>query len=513
MTRDDIPPVIRQELATASRQFFAQYADVDRDEIVAKVEWALVEFMNDVHVWRTDLPKAEGDNVGKGRPQTTPSQRASQVIPEVEQLHQFLLDNPRWGFFARLRMTALHRRPRLSKYAAQILAGLRFVGSGVLFDYEEPRGFIANRGPDALQPWGDAPVSLDNRRIKRAFARRAAEYRLTYLKWRSAGVTPSEELRRILLGLSNRGAQHFRIGHLIGALTPGLRVRLMQTAGAAVERLRILFALPDNVKGAGRLQPLAYFDRQAPIYALGARLLNMALRWSDIQEERQRALDIEGAAELPENLGRLIGRVVTAAVKIAARQNDRWIGVGGFKPFIGVWVNQIGKGIAEPEVEPGLHLLTARIARALLEKREQAIVLADHAMTMWRWLDQIDRRGGVMKGDRPSLGVLSGLAYHRLLDWAEETEAQLNEGILFASDFGRRDAGTPLRFPNLTTTALRGRYPIAFYRNRRFADVPPAAILELLEVLYRDEPAQFVRVREARNALLGGELAVGEALR
>jgi hypothetical protein len=287
----------------------------------------------------------------------------------------------------------------------------------------------------------------------------------------------------------------------------------MQTARAAVERLRILFALPDNVKGAGRLQPLTYFDRKAPIYSLGARLLDMAWHWSDIQEERQRALDIDCAEQLPKNLGRLIGRFVAAAVRIAASQNDRWIGIGGFKPFFGVSVDQIGMGIAEPEVEPGLHLLTSRIARALLEKREQSIVLADHAMTIWRWLDQIDLRGGVMKGDRAALGVLSGLGYHRLLDWAEETEAKLNEGILFASDFGRRDAGTPLRFPNLTTTALRRRYPIAFYRGRRFADVPPAAILELLAVLYRDEPAQLIRIREACDALLDGEFAVGEELR
>jgi hypothetical protein len=569
MMVEEIPPTVRQRLKSEGLGFYRDYLPLNRERVVNGVESTFVGFMDDVLAFLTDMPEAKGKLAGRGFTQIEATQRMSQVLKELRQFRAFLDDNRCVPLGDELNRDALDGKRSIGKYAAAIIANIRFDGDGFLYD--PPKRIRRRLGETSARrnkpiaalnlPWLASDASVDVRRLDRVARRRAdteqspfqmlefvgrdypkrfRSFRATMYRfhgaiepdWFAEGMSEEEidKAKRqldaieaqsalllaldLILELSAGGANAFSIDDLIEGTTPDTRFALAELTARAEKRLKVLLGLPDDFGGEGSQRPLVFFEGPCPLYRLVGRLVDVG--WSPLDDNSlmgPRMLDREDARELEERFGRLLSRVVSHAANLASTQEGTWRKLGGFRAEIGFEANQASKDLDKAKSDYHVQFMT-RVARAYVRKREQAIVIRDHAERLLLWHDDIrdnDPELGRANDAQPrcadsklkvrALSELWRLGVERLRDWASETEDQLEEGILFSPDFARRSAGPPVRVPELSLKALtepydRPRSSVQF-GGIAYANVAPASVRRILEICHGGNLDKRERVTRA----------------
>lgn len=563
MTQDGIAEDVRRDLRRAASEFYGEYAPDKKRVAVEGVERAFCEFMTDVRSWVSRMPEAKGKLAGRGFTQTEPSQRTSQVLKELRAIRAFLHDNLDVPLGAETNRDKLDGRREIGRDTIQLLAGLRFDGDGFLVDQLE---IVDNRSRRVapLMPWLSSDAVVDVHRSDRASRRSAGNEQPTlhmllvprrgFFEWfeslwkkfpetreaavlaryadglpddlraelirRAAAREGSQEreaVRRsvveLLVNFSNSGTMDVSIGELMAWMMLDERRALMDLAAESENRLRIMLDLLDDFRGEGRQQPLVSFQEPCPLFRLVGRLVELG--WSREDDDSligPRILDEHDAREFEERMGKLLSGVVSQAETLAKRRPKDWQEIA-FKPLVGFEENQVSKDLSKEAPTYRVQLMT-RIARAYIRKREQAIVISEHAERLRLWLDEIGAEGAAggqatntapRPGDPPfearALCVLMALGYYHLLDWAKESEAHLRYGTLFAPDYARKETGEPVRVRELSLKLLVKKYRRprceARFGGVYFADVEPVEVRSILELCHKDKPELQSRVREA----------------
>ena len=434
---------------------------------------AIHDFFRDVSRWSIDMPRPHPKQAGKGRPQTQPSQQRIHVIAELEQVAAFMGAVATRETGGKVSIRPLKGRRRISRYAIRALLGTGLIGSARLSPWAD--GDLAQRS----RPWNVRVGGADTRLMKRALAEIARDRRCVILSMRSGPRALRRRHRKLLLRLSHNLARHVEVDVLRRAF--GLRAAsaLRRRAETAAQDLRGMLDLHDNMRSKGRNTPLAAYTDPVPIYALARRLLEagwppepeFAESFSDIvrqmsitstspdvtdildETENARPLDRDVAEHaLPRDRRRLLpaGNVKTVFLEIGREVIVHLNSVVELRPFaerfdifVGTDSKEIvaglGEGRSSEDWSTVVPTVMQRICLRMLELREQAIILRDHAAVLNLWTEAIGHR--IWPRGCRALETLRTEAFYPLLDWARECEAQYGESSLYAFDRGRRLGG------------------------------------------------------------------------
>lgn len=501
MIQPVLPRSVRQALIAPSLKFFRPYTDANRDIVPTLVANAMLAFLTRVYEWSEALAVAKDKEIGRGREQIKSSQWIVHLLREMESLQNFLVDNVGAAARAEYNLQAIENRGVLSRFAIQILMEQRLPGGGLAFGLE-PRTDPAERA----FLWGGGSVEMDVRRLDRAAAREALAGVPPLAQWRALPIALPVHLRELLDELSDGATRDVKLTTFIDRLASADVPRLLPVVRRRFFELRVATNLPGNTEGEGRRRRLAYLDRPTPLYALTHDLIEIGWPWFDDPQDSPRALDHGNAPDLETAFADLLVPVVELARRATGADQTAWDNVGGFKPFLGIALRQVGQG-REGALEDGV---IARVAKAALRQREQIIVLTHHAQTLRHWLDVVEGLG-VTDANRGAYVSLVGLGFYGMVDWAKRTTHDRIEGVLFPTEADRRDAGAPVPLaPRLSVTLLRA--PYACRRGARragrpvYADVTPERVRKLLEIYYAGDETKQVEVLHSFDRVITPEL-------
>lgn len=245
---------------------------------------AVHDFFKDVSRWSIDMPRPHPKQSGKGRPQTQPSQQRIHVIAELEQVAAFMGAIAARETGAKVSIRPLRGRRRISRYAVRALLGTGLIGSARLSPWAD--GDLAQKP----RPWNVGVGGADIRLLKRALAETARDHSSVILSMRSGPRALRRRHRKLLLRLSHNLSRHVEVDVLRRAFGPGAASALRRRAETAVQDLRGMLDLHDNMRSKGRNRPLSAYTDPVPIYALARRLLEAG--WPPEQDFMESLSDV-----------------------------------------------------------------------------------------------------------------------------------------------------------------------------------------------------------------------------
>ena len=434
---------------------------------------AVETFFGDVARWSDDMPRPHPRQLGKGRPQIQPSQQRIHVIAELEQFATFMDAAAARKAGKKVSITPLKGRRRISRYAIRAILGTGLIGSARLSPWVG--GDFVRRS----RPWNVRVGRADLSIMQRALAETARRGRPVILAVSPEPMSLRRRHWKRLFRLSHHLSRHVEVDALCSAFGPIAASALKRRAEQAVQDLRWMLDLHDNMRSKGRNRPLAAYTDPPPIYALARRLLEAG--WSPEQEvdeafsdvlsqmlptsdppdleelmreiENFRPLDRDVPHyAVPRHRRRLlpdgdvkavfleIGRQVIEYVCATAARRP---GADRFDPFVGTDPTEVVAGLREGRSSEDwaavVPTIMQRISLRVLELREQTIILRDHVATLNLWTEAVGRR--IWPGGSQQLEALETDAFYLLLDWTRESEAQYSEMSIYAFDRSRRVGG------------------------------------------------------------------------